>query len=62
MRRAVCFALYVVMVVAGIGLAAGFVLHGGRGIVFAAGGFLAAFGAYLLWTDFVKTANRSGSS
>jgi hypothetical protein len=56
MRRAVCFALYVVMVVAGIGLGAGFLLHGGRGIVFAAGSFLAAFGAYLLWTDFVKSA------
>jgi hypothetical protein len=56
MRRAVCFVLYVVMLVAGIGLAAGFLLHGGRGIVFAAGSFLAAFGAYLLWTDFVGPA------
>jgi hypothetical protein len=56
MRRAVCFALYVVMVVAGISLAAGCLVHGGRGIVFAGGSFLAAFGAYLLWTDFVKPA------
>jgi hypothetical protein len=56
MRRLICFALYVGMVVVGIGLAAGFLLHGGRGIVFAAGSFLAVFGTYLLWTDFVKPA------
>jgi hypothetical protein len=56
MCRAGCFVLYAARVATGIGLVVGFLLHGGRGMVFAAGSFLAAFGAYMLWTDFVKPA------
>jgi hypothetical protein len=35
MLRAACFVLYVAMVVIGIRLVARFMLHGGRGAVFA---------------------------
>jgi hypothetical protein len=54
MRRVICFALYLVMVLVGIGLSVGWLMNGGRNIIFASGGFLAAFGVYLLWTDFVS--------
>jgi hypothetical protein len=54
MRRIVCLALYLAMVVVGFGLFLAFLMSGGRGIIFIAGGFLAAFGMYLIWIDFLS--------
>jgi hypothetical protein len=42
------------MVLIGTILLAGFVMNGGRGIIFMTGGFLTCFGGYLLWTDFLS--------
>jgi hypothetical protein len=54
MRRAVALGLYLAMVVFGSWAAYEWLVVGGRGIVFRAGGFLALFGAYLLWDDFLS--------
>jgi len=54
MRRAISFGFYVLMIVAGVWLTYGWLVYGSRGIIFKVGGFLAAFGAYLLWTDFLS--------
>ena len=54
MRRIVCFVLYLAMVVVGSALFFAFLMSGGRGIIFVAGGFLAAFGMYLIWIDFLS--------
>jgi len=54
MRRIFCFVLYSAMILVGLVLFAAYVLSGGRGIIFVTGGFLAAFGAYLMWTDFLS--------
>ncbi len=42
------------MIVAGVWLTYGWLVYGSRGIIFKVGGFLAVFGAYLLWTDFLS--------
>jgi hypothetical protein len=54
MRRLICFVLYISMILVGIVLLAGFLINGGRGFIFMSGGFLAFFGCYLLWTDFLS--------
>ena len=48
MRKILTLLFYVLMVASGLLLAD----HGGRGIVLLTGGFLAIFGAFLIWTDF----------
>ena len=53
MRRMICFTLYVTMILVGIALLVALFERGGRGIIFMSGGFLALFGGYLLWTDFL---------
>ena len=55
MRRLISAVLYLTMILIGLGLSVGFLVHGGRNIVFAAGAFLAAFGAYLFWADFLSS-------
>ena len=54
MRPLLCLALYLAMVVFGAVLSAGFFTNGGRGIIFITGGFLIAFGGYLIWNDFLS--------
>ena len=54
MRRLICLALYLAMVVFGAVLSVGFFTHGGRGVIFVTGGFLVVFGGYLLWNDFLS--------
>jgi hypothetical protein len=54
MRRIICFILYVGMILVGSVVFGLFLLNGGRGVIFVAGGFLAAFGAYLMWIDFLS--------
>jgi hypothetical protein len=54
MRRAITLGLYVLMIAAGAWLTYHWLVHGGRGIVFMAGIFLAGFGLYLLWIDFLS--------
>jgi hypothetical protein len=54
MRRLICLALYLAMVLFGAVLSVGFLMHGGRAFIFVTGGFLVAFGGYLLWTDFLS--------
>ena len=54
MRRLICLALYLAMVVFGAVLWVGFFTHGGRGVIFVTGRFLVVFGGYLLWNDFLS--------
>jgi hypothetical protein len=54
MRRLICFLLYLSMILVGSIVFGLFIMSGGRGIIFVAGGFLAAFGAYLMWIDFLS--------
>jgi hypothetical protein len=54
MRRLIALTVYVTMVALGVSYVLGFLLHGGRGIMFATGAFLAYFGTYLIWTDFFR--------
>jgi hypothetical protein len=42
------------MVIIGTPMALAWVLFGGRGLIFIAGGFIALFGGYMLWTDFLN--------
>jgi len=53
MRRVICFILYLGMIFVGSAIFGLFLISGGRGIIFISGGFLAAFGAYLMWIDFL---------
>jgi hypothetical protein len=56
MRRLIALTVYITMVALGVSFVLGFLLHGGRGIVFATGAFLACYGTYLAWTDFFRRA------
>jgi hypothetical protein len=51
MRRVLYLLLYLGIGMAGSIMMAGFLMHGGHGVIFAGGALLAALGAYLLWTD-----------
>jgi hypothetical protein len=53
-RKLITLAVYCSMIGVGIVMVASWLMGGARGIIFAAGGFLAAFGAYLLWNDFLS--------
>ncbi len=59
MRKTITLLFYLVMVCAGGWCAYEWLILGGRGIVFRMGGFLALFGLYLLWIDFLSP-NRKG--
>ena len=54
MRKALSLTLYLAMIVAGLWVTYDWIVFGGRGFLFKAGGFLAVFGAYLLWIDFLS--------
>ena len=54
MRRMICFILYAAMILVGSGTVLAFLVNGSRGVIFMAGGFMATFGAYLMWTDFLS--------
>jgi len=54
MRRVILLFFYLAMILVGAPMAFAWIVFGGRGIIFSAGGFIAAFGAYLLWTDFLS--------
>jgi hypothetical protein len=46
--------VYLVMIGVGLWAAYDWVMFGGRGILLRASSFLAIFGAYLLWIDFIS--------
>jgi hypothetical protein len=54
MRRAVTLIFYLAMIAVGSWVTYDWVVFGGRGILFKASSFLAVFGAYLLWIDFLS--------
>jgi hypothetical protein len=54
MRRVALLTVYIAMVLLGTTLSIEFLVHGGRIIVFTVGGFLAVFGCYLLWIEFLS--------
>ena len=54
MRKTISLIFYVLMIGAGSWAAYEWIVLGGRGIAFKAGGFLALFGAYLVWIDFLS--------
>lgn len=53
-RKTVLLAFYVGMIAIGLWATYEWLVLGGRGILFKASGFLALFGAYLLWSDFLS--------
>jgi len=57
-RRAIALLFYVVMIAVGAWCAYEWLVLGGRGIAFRFGAFLTAFGAYLIWTDFLSPEDR----
>jgi predicted MFS family arabinose efflux permease len=52
MRKVLTVLLYLAIIGAGAWLIGGWIEEGGRKITALAGGFLALFGLYMLWTDF----------
>jgi hypothetical protein len=58
MRKAVTLILYFAMIVIGSWATYEWLVLGGRGIAFKLGGFLAVFGAYLLWADFLSPSRE----
>jgi hypothetical protein len=54
MRRLITLVLYLATISFGAWATYEWLVLGGRGIAFTAGGFLAAFGIYLLWIDFIS--------
>jgi hypothetical protein len=58
MRKALTLTVYLAMIAAGSWTTYDWITYGGRGILFTTGGFLAAFGAYLLWIDFLSPSRE----
>jgi hypothetical protein len=56
MRKAITLTLYLAMIVGGSWATYEWLMLGGKNIIFLAGAFLALFGAYLLWTDFLSSS------
>jgi hypothetical protein len=54
MRKFIALIFYLLMITAGSWALYDWLVLGGRGILLKAGGFLAAFGLYLLWLDFLS--------
>jgi len=58
MRWVFTLIFYLAMIAAGSWVTYDWVVFGGRGILFKAGSFLAVFGAYLLWIDFLSPSRE----
>ena len=54
MRKVILLSMYLAMIAVGLWATYDWMVFGGRGILFKASGFLALFGAYLLWIDFLS--------
>jgi CDP-diglyceride synthetase len=54
MRKVLTLVFYLVMVGIGSWAVYEWLVLGGRNVIFKAGGFLALFGAYLIWMDFLS--------
>ena len=54
MRRVISLVFYLAMIGVGALAVYEWLVLGSRGILFKAGGFLALFGVYLLWIDFLS--------
>jgi hypothetical protein len=54
MRKAVTLGFYLLLIGVGAWAVYEWLFVGGRSIIFTAGGFLALFGAYLIWMDFLS--------
>ena len=54
MRKTVTLVLYLAMTVGGSWTVYESLVAGAKGVALEAGAFLALFGAYLLWTDFLS--------
>jgi branched-subunit amino acid ABC-type transport system permease component len=59
MRKIILLSMYLAMIAVGLWATYDWMVFGGRGIVFKASGFLALFGAYLLWIDFLSPTESS---
>ena len=53
-RKALSLAFYLAPIGIGCWGVYEWLVLGGRGVIFKAGGFLALFGAYLVWMDFLS--------
>jgi len=53
-RKALSLAFYLALIGIGCWGVCEWLVLGGRGVIFKAGGFLALFGAYLVWMDFLS--------
>jgi hypothetical protein len=58
MRKACTLTFYLAMIAIGLWVTYDWVFLGGRDILFRAGSFLALFGAYLLWIDFLSPSRK----
>ncbi len=58
MRKSLALTFYLAMIAAGSWVTYDWITFGGRGILFKAGSFLAVFGAYLLWIDFLSPSRE----
>jgi hydrogenase/urease accessory protein HupE len=54
MRKVIMLTVYLAMIAVGLWAAYDWLVFGGRGILFRASAFLALFGGYLLWIDFLS--------
>jgi len=59
LRKAISLIFYLAMIVGGLWVTLKWLDSGGRGIALMAGGFLAGFGAYLLWIDLSDLAGNA---
>jgi hypothetical protein len=54
MRKIITLIFYVAMIAIGAWCVHEWLVNAGRGFIFKAGGFLALFGLYLVWIDFLS--------
>ncbi len=54
MRRALSLIFYFAIICVGAWAGYEWLVLGSKGIIVKAGGFLAGFGLYLIWTDFIS--------
>ncbi|MEH2474508.1 hypothetical protein V1281_004309 [Nitrobacteraceae bacterium AZCC 2161] len=55
MRKWVALGFYMALIIGGGWCTYEWLINGGRGIMFKAGAFVAVFGLYLLWADFISS-------
>lgn len=58
MRKWIALAFYLAMIVLGGWCTYEWLVLGGRGIMFKAGAFVAVFGIYLLYSDFISPSRE----